>query len=209
MSARHLPKCFCPRILFGNDGLNRLLWNSLVSCLHSQLGIFQGYFRLCNWLSLRCLGHGLNTCPLYISLFLVCNYILYKLLCKFDRIEKGFSLLCKYMLLVTIDRYEKLYVYIYIEMFHSIFIYCHLSISVSFILIFTSQIAFNLTEVLFTSISRQRDPYSFYWHEKSEIELWLHIRCMKWNSKSWFVVTENAEAGEQTGSFQHPRSITK
>ena len=68
-----------------------------------------------------------------------------KLICKLDRMWNKFSLLCKYIFIITTG-------------------VCHYrSISVCFIFIFLSRIVFELNEVLGTSIYFRRDPCSFYY----------------------------------------------
>ena len=52
--------CFCPPNVFQNTGLNKLLWNSLVLCLHSQPRYSAGgRFRLC-YNAFLCFGPWIN-----------------------------------------------------------------------------------------------------------------------------------------------------
>ena len=89
---------------FSSDIESRIIeliaWNSLDPCLQSRLlDNTRGCFSLCDKLSLRCLGRGWNTCPLYFG-SLSGKSILNELVCDVIRIDMFFFSSRKYLLIV-------------------------------------------------------------------------------------------------------------
>ena len=109
--------------LFGDTGLNTLLWNSLVSCLHSHLRYFTRFFQVL-WtdnLSLYVFPYLSN--PLWISW-------------SVSSIDwRRVFIICKHILMVTMDVYYQLhihtdiyiYTYIYTYTYTQMYIYIYIS----------------------------------------------------------------------------------
>ena len=81
---------FCPRTFFGHTGMNPLLWNSLIQCLHPNQNILQGWFQAL-LLVVRAVFKTVDCHLPPLLLYIFGKFILNKLVCKFDRMENSFS----------------------------------------------------------------------------------------------------------------------
>ena len=91
----HLPGCFCPWTFFQNIGFNMVSSDPFMSHLATQLDILQGSFKLCNWLSLRCLVSWINHLPPACWSTFWKSIFKHQLGCRFDILD-SISSFCLY-----------------------------------------------------------------------------------------------------------------